>query len=255
LITIDQERGTVSVVRDGATETYELGEPEGFRIVSDAWLRAGWDAKLVYTFTWLGRPIIQLPEDMFRVQELVWRLRPDVIVETGVAHGGSLVFYAGLCRLMGNGRVVGVDVEIRPHNRAAIEDHPLADLITLVEGDSSAEETAARVAALCEGASSVLVLLDSDHSREHVRRELETYSQLVTVGSYIVAMDGSIMELVRGGPRTKPDWDTNNPAAAVHAFAAEHTEFQIDQPAFAFNESGLSSGTSYFSNGWLRRVR
>jgi cephalosporin hydroxylase len=255
LITIDQERGTVSVERDGATHTYELGDQEGFRVVTEAWLRAGWDAKHVYTFTWLGRPIIQLPEDMFRVQELIWQIRPDVIVETGVAHGGSLVFYAGLCRLMGNGRVVGIDVEIRPHNRAAIEAHPLADLITLIEGDSTAAATVALAAAECAGARTVLVLLDSNHTRDHVRRELELYAPLVTVGSYIVAMDGGIMELVRGGPRTRDDWGTNNPNTAVREFAADHPGFRIEQPAFGFNESALSVGASYFTGGWLRRVR
>src|SRR5438045_9268576 len=114
---------------DNATVAADGGAPlpfvdaEAFALVSEAWLRAGWDVKYVYSFTWLGRPIIQLPEDMFRLQEVIYRLRPDIIIETGVAHGGSLVFYAGLCKLMEKGRVIGVDVEIRPHNRRAIEAH------------------------------------------------------------------------------------------------------------------------------------
>src|ERR1700741_4374730 len=123
ITTVDEERAEV-IVSDGGRETrYPLASAEGFAAVSRAWIRAGWDTKHVYSFTWLGRPIIQLPEDMFRLQEGIYRGRPDVIVETGVAHGGSLVFYAGLCRLMGQGRVIGVDIEIRPHNRAAIEAH------------------------------------------------------------------------------------------------------------------------------------
>src|SRR6266480_2325826 len=121
-----------------------IGSPEAFAIVSRAWLRLGWDVKYVYSFTWLGRPIIQLPEDMIRIQEVIYRLRPDVIVETGVAHGGSLIFYASLCHLIGKGRVIGVDIDIRSHNRAAIEAHPLSSLITLVEGDSVAPATIAK---------------------------------------------------------------------------------------------------------------
>ena len=122
VLTIDLERGQVTV--GGGRATYPLDSPEAFAAVSSAWLRCGWDAKHVYSFTWLGRPIIQLPEDMFRLQEVIYSVGPDVIVETGIAHGGSLVFYATLCQVMGRGRVVGVDVEVRPHNRAAIEALP-----------------------------------------------------------------------------------------------------------------------------------
>src|SRR6476646_7061299 len=129
ITTIDEERAEVTV-QDGDRETrFPLASAEGFAAVSKALIRAGWDAKYVYSFTWLGRPIIQLPEDMFRLQEVIWRLRPDVIVEIGVAHGGALVFCAGLCRLMGKGRVIGVDVDIRRHNRAAIEVHDLSPYI------------------------------------------------------------------------------------------------------------------------------
>jgi cephalosporin hydroxylase len=136
MIKVDLENGTVSVEADGVTTTHRLDTAEAFNVISDVWLRAGWDNKYVYSFTWLGRPIIQLPEDMFRLQELIHSLRPDVIVETGVAHGGSLVFYASLCKATERGRVIGVDIEIRPHNRAAIESHLLAPLITLIEGSS-----------------------------------------------------------------------------------------------------------------------
>src|SRR4030095_12011976 len=109
-------------------------------------LRSGWDTKYVYGFTWLGRPIIQLPEDLIRVQEVIYRVKPDVVIETGVAHGGSLVFYASLLTAMGRGRVIGVDIEIRPHNRAALEAHPLMSRITLIEANSITPETANRVA-------------------------------------------------------------------------------------------------------------
>lgn len=255
MITIDESRRTVTIERGGKTSTFDIGSPEGFSAISEAWLAAGWDAKHAYTFTWLGRPIIQLPEDMFRIQELVVAVRPDVIVETGVAHGGSIVFYASLCRTVGHGRVVGVDREIRPHNRNAIETHPLADLITLVEGDSIAEDTISRVRAECAQASAVMVILDSAHTRSHVLAELEAYAPLVTRGSYVVAMDGGIMALVSGGPRTAPDWATNNPSTAASDYVAAHPEFELIDPPMGFSESQLSRGVSYFSGGLIRRSR
>src|SRR5256885_7341168 len=119
MIKIDLTEGAVTVEEENVRSTYRLDTPEAFSIISNVWLRCGWDVKYVYSFTWLGRPIIQLPEDMFRLQEVIHDLQPDVIVETGIAHGGSAVFYAGLCKLIGRGRVVAVDVEIRPHNRKA----------------------------------------------------------------------------------------------------------------------------------------
>ena len=134
MITIDGDRITVS--EGGETAEYGIGTPEAFALLSRLWLRAGWDTKYVYSFSWLGRPMIQLPEDMLRMQEVIYQVKPDVIIETGVAHGGSLVFHASLCHAMGRGRVIGVDIEIRPHNREAIEAHELFDLITLIEGDS-----------------------------------------------------------------------------------------------------------------------
>jgi cephalosporin hydroxylase len=255
LISFDEEAGVLVVERDGTRREYALEEPEAFAVVSDLWLRAGWCVKHPYTFTWLGRPVIQLPEDLMRVQELVYRVRPDVIVETGVAHGGSLVFYAGLCQLLGRGRVIGVDVEIRPHNRAAIESHPLASHIDLIEGDSVAQAIAAEVAARIHREDAVLVVLDSDHSRDHVLAELEAYSPLVTPGSYLVAMDGHIMERVVGLPRSAPDWATNNPNAAVAEFVLSHPDFVIDDPGFLFNESLISQPVSYGAGGVLRRIR
>ena len=129
---INLKRGEVSIVEGGQSHTVGLGTPDAFEAISKVWLRSGWDTKYVYSFTWLGRPIIQLPEDLMRLQEVIFTIKPDVIVETGIAHGGGLIFYASLCQMLGKGRVVGVDIEIRPHNRQAIEAHPLSPYITLV---------------------------------------------------------------------------------------------------------------------------
>src|SRR4030042_1568933 len=136
MIKVDEKNGLVIVEDDKGSSTYDIGSPEAFYILSKIWLRSGWDVKHIYTFTWLGRPIIQLPEDMFRIQEVIYRIKPDVIIETGIAHGGSFVFYASLCKAIGRGRVISIDIEIRPHNRKAIEEHELFEYATLVEGNS-----------------------------------------------------------------------------------------------------------------------
>lgn len=253
IIQIDTEQSLLHIESAHQRRTIGLGSVEGFGLLSKLWLRAGWDTKHVYTFTWLGRPIIQLPEDVLRLQEVIWSLQPDVIIETGVAHGGGLIFYASLCKLMGKGRVIGVDIEIRPHNRAAIEAHPLASLLTLIEASSIAPETVASVKAQIQPGERVLVLLDSNHTRDHVRAELEAYAPLVTPGSYIVATDGIMMDLV-GAPRSQPDWDVNNPNTAATEFAQAHPEFVQAQPDWRFNESsGLTNSVTYWPGAWLKR--
>ena len=238
---------------DGSPRVLPFADPEAFAIVSDAWLRIGWDVKYVYGFSWLGRPVIQLPEDMIRVQEAIYRVQPAVIVETGIAHGGSLIFYASLCRAMGKGRVVGVDIEIRPHNRQAIEAHELFEYITLIEGSSTDPDVVAQVRAEIDGAETVFVMLDSNHTKEHVRAELEAYGPLVTSGSYIVAADG-IMARVAGAPRTEEDWTWNNPAAAAEEFVAAHPEFRIEAPPAPFNEGAAHRPITYWPGGWIRRI-
>jgi cephalosporin hydroxylase len=254
IIRVDTEAATVHVEDGARSRTIPFGDPEAFTLVSKAWLRVGWDAKDVYRFTWLGRPVIQLPEDLIRLQEAVYATKPDAIVETGIAHGGSLVFFASLCELLGHGSVVGVDIEIRAHNRAAIEAHPLFHRITLVEGDSTDAGTFESVRAAVAGAERVFVLLDSNHSKEHVLQELRLYGPLVSVGSYIVAAD-AIMRDVVGAPRTEADWDVNNPGAAVDDFLAEDDRFVREEPPRLFDESQVERSVTYWQGGWLRRIR
>ena len=227
---------------------------EAFEIVSDAWLRVGWDNKYVYSFTWLGRPLIQMPEDILRIQEVIYEVGPDVIVETGVAHGGSLVFYASLCKALGRGRVVGIDIEIRPQNRKAIEGHSLSSLITLIEGSSIDPEVVDRVRGEIGDGEIVVVILDSRHTREHVLAELAAYTPLVTRGSYVVVQDGC-MAKVAGAPRSAPDWSWNNPLEAIRAFLAQHPEFACEDPSFRFNEGNVERRVTYWPEGYLRRVR
>ncbi len=251
-LTIDFESETVFTDSNGISE-FPLNSPEAFALISDAYIRCGWDTKYVYSFSWLGRPIIQLPDDMMRMQEVIYNIKPDLIVETGVAHGGSLIFYASLFHAMGKGRVIGIDVEIRTPNREAIEAHTLSHLITLIEGDSVAPNVVAQVARHAADAETVLVLLDSCHSKEHVLNELSAYAEFVSVGSYIVAMDG-IMAKVVGAPRTQPDWTWNNPEQAVLDFVRLDERFIIEEPRPPFNEGQIVERVTYWPQAFLKRI-
>ena len=238
---------------DGRREEHHISTPEAFSILSRLWLRAGWDTKYVYSFTWMGRPIIQLPEDMVRLQEVIHRIKPDVIIETGVAHGGSLIFYASLCKAMEKGRVIGIDIEIRPHNRQAIESHELYPFISLIEGSSIDPAVVREVKAQVRPGERVIVFLDSCHTKEHVLAELTAYASMVSVDSYIVAMDG-IMEQVVGALRTQPDWTWNNPKRAAEEFVASHPDFVIEEPQFLFNEGNVGDRVTYWPGGFIRRI-
>lgn len=252
-LNIDTNEGVLVVTDCDTTRTLPLYSDEAFDLLAPVWLNVNWNQKYPYTFSWLGRPVIQLPDDMIRTQEVIYRVKPDVIVETGVAHGGSLIFYASLCKAMDRGRVIGIDVEIRPHNRQAIEAHALYPLITLVEGDSTHPDVVRRVKSLIKPGETVLVLLDSNHSYRHVMNELLAYHEVVTSGSYIVATDG-IMQQVSTAPRGKKDWATDNPARAARDFAAAHLDFVLEQPSWPFNESSLRRNVTHWSDAWLRRL-
>jgi len=251
-ITIDTQTKVLTVEDKGKVQRLDLYSREAFEHISRQWVRLGWNEKYQYTFSWLGRPIIQLPEDMIRAQETIFRIKPDVIVETGIAHGGSLIFYASLCKIMGKGRVIGVDIEIRPHNRRAIEEHELYPYITLIEGSSVDAKVIARLKKLIKKDESVMVFLDSNHTKQHVLEELKNYSGFVTPGSYIVATDG-IMRDLSDLPRGNPDWKQDNPVEASKGFIKTHKEFVLEQPVWIFNESSLAENITHWPCAWLKR--
>jgi cephalosporin hydroxylase len=251
-LTIDTDQKILVWEEGGKSQELPLYSKEAFELLSQQWVKVGWDQKYSYTFTWFGRPIIQLPEDMIRTQEVIYQVKPDVIVETGIAHGGSLIYYASLLKAMGKGRIIGVDIEIRPHNREAIASHELSSLITLIEGDSVAAEIVQQVKQLISPGETVLVILDSCHTKSHVADELNTYHGFVTPGSYIVATDG-IMKDLDDVPGGQPHWKQDNPAAAAMEFAEEHPEFVLEDLKWRFNESQLTANITYWPNAWLRR--
>lgn len=252
-LTIDTDAKVLLVEADGKPRQMALYSDEAFELISNQWLKVGWNQRYSYTFSWMGRPIIQIPDDILRIQEVIYRVKPDAVIETGVAHGGSLIFYASLLKAVGRGRVMGVDIEIRPHNRKAIESHEMAPLITLIEGNSVAADTVNQVRALLKPGDRVLVILDSCHTKAHVTGELEAYQSLVTQGSYIVATDGC-MKYLHDVPLGKPEWQDDHPTAAAAEFAAKHPEFVLEQPAWPFNESTLKQNVTHWPGAYLRRT-
>jgi len=191
---------------------------------------------------------------MIRIQEVIYRIKPDAIIETGVAGGGSLVFYASLCKAMNQGRVIGIDIEIQSHHRRALEVHELSDYITLIQGNSVDPHVVNAVKSLVRPGERVIVILDSDHSKRHVLAELRAYSGLVSVGSYIVVCDG-IMEQLAGAPFSDEDWSWNNPKAAAEEFVQENSDFIIEDPEFPFNEGMITKRVTYWPSGFLKRVK
>jgi cephalosporin hydroxylase len=233
-------------------QEFDLNSKEAFDTIADLWVKVGWTRKYSYGFSWLGRPIIQLPDDMIRNQEAIYAIKPDIIIETGIAHGGSLIFYASIMEMMGKGQVIGLDIDIRAHNRIAIESHPMFKRITMIEGSSTANETINAVKALIKPEDVVMLILDSDHSRDHVAAELEAYAGLVTSGSYILSQDG-VMQLVAGMPGSNDDWDVNNPITAVTSFLSNHEEFELAPLPRPFDETLQTPDCTHHPIGWLRR--
>jgi len=182
-----------------------------------------------YNFSWMGRPIIQYPQDMVAMQEIIWKVKPDLIIETGIAHGGSLIFYASILELLGNGEVVGIDIEIREHNRKEIENHPMFKRIHLVQGSSVDQNIVNQVKALTQGKEKIMVLLDSNHTHEHVLSELELYAPFVTVGSYLVVFDTIVEDMPDNYLPGRPWSVGNNPKTAVREFLKSHQNFEIDK--------------------------
>jgi len=198
--------------------------------LSRLWLREVGRHRYSYNFTWMGRPIIQVPQDIMAMQEIIWRVQPDVIVETGVAHGGSLIFYASLLELLGGNRtVVGVDIDIRAHNRAEIEKHPMSKRITLIQGSSIDRGTVALVRNAVAGKARVLVVLDSNHTHEHVLEELRAYSPMVSKDSYCVVFDTAVEDIPDELIKDRPWKKGNNPRTAVWQFMKENNRFEIDR--------------------------
>lgn len=224
---------------------------------SDAadFMRSSIAGRYSYNFSWLGRPIIQYPQDMVAMQELIWSIQPDLIIETGIAHGGSLIFSASMLELNsvcggpGDALVLGVDIDIRPHNRLAIEAHPLSRRIEMIQGSSVASDVVDQVRARTAGKRRILVCLDSNHTHDHVLAELQAYAPLVSVGSYCVVFDTVVEDLPAELSSDRPWGPGNNPKTAVREYLKDHPEFEIDKAI----ERKLQITVA--PDGYLRRCR
>jgi cephalosporin hydroxylase len=231
------------------------GENAALRADAAAFVKSSLGPQYSYNFSWLGRPIIQYPQDMIAMQEIIWSVQPDLIIETGIAHGGSLIFSAAMLELnaaCGGPRaaeVLGLDIDIRPHNRAAIEAHPMFKRISMIQGSSIAPEIVAQVKAKAASSRRILVCLDSNHSHAHVLAELEAYAPLTSVGSYCVVFDTVIEDTPECCPPDRPWGKGNNPKTAVWEYLTTHPEFEIDK------RLDYKLLISVAPDGYLKRLR
>ncbi|MEO8433487.1 MAG: cephalosporin hydroxylase family protein [Pyrinomonadaceae bacterium] len=227
------ENETFAAAREQNIES--LGADSDLRSLSRNWQVEAARHNYIYNFSWLGRPIIQLPQDVFAMQELIWSIQPDLIIETGIAHGGSLIFSASMLELNAvcggpaDAAVLGIDIDIRAHNREAIEAHPMFKRISMIQGSSIAPEIIEQVKTRAAGKQRVIVCLDSNHTHDHVLAELKAYAPLTSVGSYCVVFDTAIEEVPAGMSADRPWGPDNNPKTAVWEFLKTTDRFEIDQ--------------------------
>lgn len=227
---------------------------KGLKSNAHDFMQASIASRYSYNFSWLGRPIIQYPQDIIAMQEIIWKVRPELIIETGVAHGGSLIFSAAMLELVAlctgsEGEVVGIDIDIRSHNRKAIEEHPMFKRINMIEGSSIDPEIVSQVVKLANGKKRILVCLDSNHTHEHVIEELNAYAPLTTVGSYCVVFDTIVEDLPGELAMDRPWCPGNNPKTAVFDYLKTHPEFEIDV------ELQNKILITVAPDGYLKRVR
>jgi cephalosporin hydroxylase len=216
--------------KDKKTNIISLGNDVDLKATALKFMMDASSYKYTYNFTWLGRPIIQYPQDILALQEIIWELQPDLIIETGIAHGGSLIFSSSILELIGKGgQVLGIDIDIREHNRVEIERHPMSKRITMIEGSSVDSQIVKRVHEFAKDKKRILVILDSNHTHEHVLNELQSYSSLVTKGSYIIVFDTAVEDVPEDFSWNGRPWGKgNNPKTAVWEFLKTHDEFEID---------------------------
>lgn len=246
---IDTETGLLSF----GEEQKSLYAPESFEELSKLWIQLGWNLRYHYTFTWMGQPILQLPEDLMRIQELIYTLQPDLIVETGVAFGGGLLFYATCLEALNQGEVVGIEKALRPPNKLQLKQHRLSKRISILEGSSIDPQIVEALKQKVENKKQVLIILDSNHSYDHVLKELELYAPLVTPGSYLLVADG-LKKYLTKMPRGKDFWEWDNPLTAVETFLKTHSEFQLESLKRRYNRTSVKTHLTHFQGGILRKL-
>jgi cephalosporin hydroxylase len=243
---ITEPGSSIILKNKNGQDEVSLYSQEGLEMLSNLWIKVAAEFKLNYELKWLGRPIIQFGSDMVMLQELIWEVKPDIFIETGIAHGGSLIYTASLFEMIGNGKVIGIDVEIREHNRVAIVAHPMYKRISMIEGSSVDDSTILALEKQLELGKKIMVMLDSNHSRNHVLNEMKLYSKYVPVGSYLIVQDGA-QKWVADIPRGKPEWIDDNPLNAIDDFLKTNSDFVVD-------ETYTRLGITQSPKGFLKRI-
>jgi cephalosporin hydroxylase len=205
------------------------GKDEHLKKMASAFMDASIRSRYSYNFTWLGRPIIQYPQDIIAIQEIIYQVQPDLIIETGIAHGGSLILHASICELIGKGEVLGIDIDIREHNKKEILNHKMSKRISMIQGSSIDDEVVKQVAEKAKGKEKVLVILDSNHTHEHVLTEIKLYSPFVTIDSYLLVFDTVVEDLAEDIYNNRPWGIGDNPKTAVQEFLKKNNDFIIDK--------------------------
>jgi cephalosporin hydroxylase len=244
---ITETDSSIILKNENGQEEVKLYTKEGFEMLSNLWIKVAAEFKVNYELTWLGRPIIQFGSDMIMLQELIWEVKPDIFIETGIAHGGSLIYTASLFEMIGNGRVIGIDIDIREHNKVAILAHPMFKRISMIEGSSIADSTILALEKQLESGEKIMVMLDSNHSREHVLNEINLYSKYIPVGSYLIVQDGA-QKWVADIPRGKSEWKDDNPLNAIDDFLKVNSDFVVD-------ETYTRLGITQSPKGFLKRIK
>ncbi len=250
-ILIDTKKNTLKI----NNKSINIYSKKSFEYISELWVKLGWNQKYSYTFTWLGRPIIQIPEDIVRLQELIFQIKPNKIVETGIAHGGTAILFASILdQIKNKGKVIAIDIKIRNKNLRAIKNHSLSKYIKLFEGSSIDSRIFKNVKRKIKANDKVFVFLDSNHTFDHVYNELIMYSQIVSKNSYIVACDG-VMNLVNDTPRGKRNWSVDNPIKAIKKFLKNNENFILSEPNWLFNESKLNKRITHSPMCFLKKIK
>lgn len=206
-----------------------MSNDKKFKEKTKKWYENSWKYEYQYHFRWLGLPILQFPQDIVATQELIWKIKPDLIIETGIARGGSIIYSASILELIGRGKVIGIDIDIRKHNRKLIEKHPMMKRIKMIEGSSIDKKIINQVCKIAKGKKKVMVFLDSNHSHKHVLEEMKAYSSLVRKGSYMIVFDTMIEDVPKDYFKNRPWNKGNNPKTAVREFLKKNSRFKIDK--------------------------
>jgi len=250
---INSDIKKITVFRENKSNFFNLYSSKAFKIISNFWLEYIWNQKYTYRFTWLGFPIIQLPDDIINIQELIFKERPDYVVETGVAHGGSIIFYASLLKILNKGKVIGIEKEFKKKNLDKLKKNFLKKYFELIESDSTNKDLIRKLKRRLDG-KKVIIILDSNHSYHHVFKELNLYSEIIKKGSYIIVTDG-IIDVMKFAPRRIKYQKNYGPLKAINEFLLENNKFKKIQPINLFNESKVFKNISHWPDGWLKKLK